>query len=142
MGWKGVRGAVDNHELCVNISPGWPVTNKLSLLVVDDDPSIRRLFTELVGSQPGIEVETTSNGSEGLKRVSEGGFHIAVVDLNMPVMGGMDFLEKVKNLDPLLDVVMLTGHGTIESADPIEKSIFSVASPSPASSSQPSLSFS
>jgi DNA-binding NtrC family response regulator len=92
------------------------VKGDIRLLVVDDDAAIRRTFVDLVGSRPGVSVETAADGQEGLERVRRVPLDVAIVDLNMPVLGGMEFLEKARRARPDLSVVVLTGHGSIETA--------------------------
>lgn len=86
------------------------------LLVVDDDAGIRRTLSDLLGKQSGIRLETAEDGKKGLERVRRGPFDIAIVDLNMPVMGGMEFLKAARRFRPELAVVVLTGNSSIESA--------------------------
>jgi len=88
----------------------------IHLLVIDDDAGIRRTFTDLIGSKPDIHLETASNGIEGLEQLRRSPFDVAVVDLNMPLMGGMEFLRKARQARPDLSVLVFTGNGSIETA--------------------------
>ena len=85
------------------------------ILLVDDDPQIR----DLLGSElerMGHSVTTRSSGFEMLSELREREFDVILLDINMPEMSGMDVLKSVKDLGSLSEVVILTGHGTIDRA--------------------------
>src|SRR5207248_6224608 len=63
-----------------------------------------------------VDVEEASQAEEALEILKTRFFDVAFVDLQMPGIGGMQFLEEVKRERPWLEVVMVTAHGTIESA--------------------------
>ncbi|HXX94263.1 MAG TPA: sigma-54 dependent transcriptional regulator [Planctomycetota bacterium] len=88
----------------------------LSLLIVDDDPAIRRIFSTLIAEREGVSVQEASQAEEALEILERRAFDIVFADLQMPGIGGMMFLELVKRERPSLEVVMVTAHGTIESA--------------------------
>ncbi|MBI3858197.1 MAG: sigma-54-dependent Fis family transcriptional regulator [Planctomycetes bacterium] len=88
----------------------------LSLLVVDDDVSIRRVWRELVGPREGVELREAGNADEALELLRTRAFDVAFLDLRMPGLGGLELLEQLKRERPTLEVVMVTAHGTIESA--------------------------
>src|SRR5436189_3801154 len=88
----------------------------LSLLVVDDDASIRRVFREIVAPREEIELHEAKNAEEALDLLRTRVFDVAFLDVRMPVLGGIELLEQLKRERPWLEVVMVTAHGTIESA--------------------------
>jgi DNA-binding NtrC family response regulator len=88
----------------------------LSLLVVDDDVSIRRVWRELVGPREGVDLSEAANAQEALELLRTQTFDVAFLDLRMPGLGGLELLEQLKKERPTLEVVMVTAHGTIESA--------------------------
>jgi DNA-binding NtrC family response regulator len=88
----------------------------LSLLVVDDDDSVRRIFREIVVPREGVDLHEASSAEEALEELRRRSFDVAFMDVRMPGLGGMELLEKVKRERPTLEVVMVTAHGTIESA--------------------------
>jgi DNA-binding NtrC family response regulator len=93
------------------------VTNPaLSLLVVDDDPSIRRVWRELVGPREGVDLSDAASAEQALEMLRTRTFDVAFLDLRMPGLGGLELLEQLKKERPTLEVVMVTAHGTIESA--------------------------
>ena len=89
----------------------------LSLLVVDDDASIRRVFTELIAAKEEVEVQEAKSAEAALEALRQRPFDVAFVDIRMPGgLGGMDLLERLKRDHLGVEVVMVTAHGSIESA--------------------------
>jgi two-component system response regulator HydG len=88
----------------------------LSLLVVDDDASIRRVFREIVAPREAVDLSEAKNAEEALELLRTRVFDVAFLDLRMPGLGGLELLEQLKRERPTLEVVMVTAHGTIESA--------------------------
>jgi len=84
------------------------------VLIVDDDPSIRGLLTQIV-QQSGYSVEGAEDGQAALERLVDGGYDAVFTDLMMPRMGGIDLVRKLKELDPNLPVIVITGFPTMES---------------------------
>jgi two-component system response regulator HydG len=89
---------------------------QLSLLVVDDDVSIRRVFRDIVGPREGVDLSEAGNAEEALELLRSRSFDVAFLDLRMPGLGGLELLEQLKRERPSLEIVMVTAHGTIESA--------------------------
>ena len=87
----------------------------IDLLIVDDDDEFRatvaRRFT-----RRGYRIAEAANGEAALAQAAQRQFHVAVVDLVMPGLSGLDLLAKLKLGSPDCEVVMLTGQGTIETA--------------------------
>lgn len=85
------------------------------ILVIDDEEivclSCQRILTE-----EGYEVHTRLSGPEGLKLLAEEPFDLAIVDLKMPGMDGMEVLQSIKRDYPQIPVIMITGYATVESA--------------------------
>lgn len=89
--------------------------NKGKILVVDDDAFFRTLASDIL-KNGGYSVKTASSGREALSLIENEGFDVVLTDLVMPDMDGMAVLEKTKQHDIFIDVIMVTGHGTIETA--------------------------
>ncbi len=85
------------------------------LLVVDDDDEIRKRSVQYFASQ-GYETSSAANGYEALELATERVFHVAILDMAMPGMSGIELLEKIRLSNAETEVVMLTGQGTIETA--------------------------
>lgn len=84
------------------------------IMVVDDEPIIVRLLSMSLRSD-GYETVTAQNGEEGLKVFEAESPDIVVTDIKMPVMDGLELLKKIKEIDPEKEVIIVTGHGDIDS---------------------------
>ncbi len=91
--------------------------NKLtpSILVVDNDDTFRKVLAKEL-SASGLDVETRSRGQDVEVALVESAYDVVVLDLKMPGMDGIATLERIKAVRPLTEVIMLTGHGSFESA--------------------------
>ncbi len=89
--------------------------NDFKILFVDDDKQILEII-ELYLKRHGYEITTSNNGFEALDLISKGSFSLVFTDLIMPEISGLDLLKSVKQINPDIDVIIVTGYGTIESA--------------------------
>ena len=87
----------------------------LRLLVADDEETFRRILIREL-TEMGFEVRGVAGGREVLRRLSEEDFEVVLLDVRMPDLNGLSVLKAVKEAHPLTEVVMLTGHGTIDDA--------------------------
>ncbi len=87
----------------------------LKILVIDDEKSIRNTLKEILGFE-GYQVEIAENGMVGLELVTSTDFDIILCDIKMPDMDGLEVLEKIIRIKPESTVVMISGHGTIDTA--------------------------
>jgi DNA-binding response OmpR family regulator len=85
------------------------------VLVVDDEKSIRRTLS-LAIEPMGFEVRTVDSGEEALAALNEQDFGLLLLDLRMPGVDGMEVLRRVRTLRPDIRVVIITAHGSIDSA--------------------------
>jgi len=85
------------------------------LLAIDDEPAILTIV-ERFGRQMGFEVETRTNPAAALAEFSKLDPDVAVVDLQMPELGGLDVLKAIRAANPECHVILLTGNPTIDSA--------------------------
>jgi DNA-binding NtrC family response regulator len=85
------------------------------VLVVDDEEMMRAMLGREL-PRMGFRVTTAGSGEEGLQRIQEHEFAVAVVDILMPGMDGLETLKRLQQESPGTEVVLLTGHGTIEGA--------------------------
>ncbi|HEX7896433.1 MAG TPA: sigma-54 dependent transcriptional regulator [Planctomycetota bacterium] len=92
------------------------MSRALSLLVVDDDASIRRIFRDILAPREDVEIQEAAGAEQALALLRSGTFDAAFVDVRMPGLGGMELLQRVKRERPSIEIVMVTAHGTIESA--------------------------
>src|SRR5712692_6769602 len=86
-----------------------------TILVVDDEKPQRDILSEIL-TTAGYDVTSAASGEAALKFVKERGFDLALTDLQMTGMTGLELLESLNELDSTMVVILLTGHGTIESA--------------------------
>jgi DNA-binding NtrC family response regulator len=89
--------------------------NKIKLLLVDDEVK----FLEAIAKRlelKNFDVTTASNGKEAVTSAEKGLFDVAVVDFQMPGMDGTQVLKTLKENHKYLEIIMLTGHATIDSA--------------------------
>lgn len=85
------------------------------LLVVDDEAAMRRTLRDLL-SLEGYEVHTAQDGQEALHILEEGEFDLMILDLRMPGLSGVEVLRRLSDMKVDVGVIVLTGHGSLESA--------------------------
>jgi len=90
--------------------------NTTVLLVDDEKPFVDAMVRRL--DKRGFEMRTAFDASQALAVIDamEDAVDVVILDVKMPGMDGIDALREIKNRDPLVEVIMLTGHGTVESA--------------------------
>jgi DNA-binding NtrC family response regulator len=88
---------------------------KSRILVVEDDARLREILKKILNGK-GFAVEAAANGSEAVERIKQEHFDIALTDLKMPGMGGMEVLRAVREVSPKTYVIIMTAFGTIDSA--------------------------
>lgn len=89
--------------------------DKKLALVVDDEKNIRLTFSETL-AQMGFDPRTAATGEEALSRLKETGFDLVLLDFRMSGMDGIEVLRRIREGHPKVRVIMITAHGTIESA--------------------------
>ena len=86
-----------------------------SVLVVDDDAAFRAvLASELERME--FDVRAAESGEEAVERVAASDPDVVLLDLRLPGMGGLDALKAIRERSPRTEVIMLTGHGTSDTA--------------------------
>lgn len=95
-----------------------------NILLVDDEKSIRKTLREILEYE-GYTVDEAQDGAEGLRMIQEGDYHIVLCDIKMPKMDGLEVLEKATQSNPDVPFIMISGHGTLETAvDAVKKGAF------------------
>src|SRR5471030_1150323 len=94
-------------------SPGTGVA-KVSVLVVDDEYGPRESVAFILSTD--FTVETAGSAAEALAKLRERTFEAILLDIRMPGMDGIRALEEIRKIDPLVSVIMLTGYGTLLTA--------------------------
>jgi len=88
---------------------------KTRLLLVDDEKEFIGMLSQRLEAR-GFEVTTALSGEQALERVGEQDVDVVILDVAMPGKDGMSTLKEIKALKPLISVIMLTGHATVETA--------------------------
>ncbi|MGA8043288.1 MAG: sigma-54 dependent transcriptional regulator [Terracidiphilus sp.] len=89
--------------------------NPSSILLVDDDAAFRHVMAREL-KRIGYEVATAASGEEAIQRVEASEPEVVLLDLRLPGMGGLDTLRAITANSPTTEVIMLTGHGSIDTA--------------------------
>ena len=86
-----------------------------SILIVDDDESTCRILTLIFGKQ-GYETETARTGREAIEKAQERFFNLALLDIKLPDMEGVELLGPLKEMHPDMVVIMVTAYASLETA--------------------------
>lgn len=86
-----------------------------NILIIDDEKAIRKTLSEIL-SYEGYKIEEAGDGEEGLRRFKEKSYDVVLCDIKMPKLDGIEFLDKAREANPDVPVIMISGHGTIETA--------------------------
>lgn len=88
---------------------------KMKMMLVDDEERFLQT-TEKLLTKKGFAVLTATSGAEALERLEKTTVHVVILDVKMPGMDGIETLRRIKAQYPLVEVIMLTGHASVESA--------------------------
>lgn len=86
-----------------------------TILIIDDEKSIRKTLSEIL-SYEGYKIDEASDGEEGLKKFKEKTYDLVICDIKMPKLDGIEFLEKAKEVNSDVPIIIISGHGNIETA--------------------------
>ena len=87
---------------------------KFSVLVVDDEMEFREVMVKWL-SKKGLEARSAESGRDGLAMIERQRIDVVLLDVKMPGMDGIETLRQIKQRKPLIEVVLLTGHASVES---------------------------
>lgn len=94
------------------------------VLITDDEGSIRRTLREILQFEK-YEVEEATDGLECLAKLKQTVYDVILLDIKMPKMDGMETLERIQEVAPDMPVIMISGHGTIDTAvEAVKKGAF------------------
>ena len=87
---------------------------EIQMLLVDDEDDFRTTLANRLRLRK-IDVTDAASGDEAIELVKQKSFDVAVIDVKMPGIDGIETLKQVKKIQPDMEIVMLTGHASIES---------------------------
>ena len=102
-----------------------------NILIIDDEKAIRKTLSEILSFE-GYRIEEAADGEEGLKKFGEKSYDVVLCDIKMPKLDGIEFLEKAKEINPDIPIIMISGHGNIDTAvEAVKKGAFDYISKPP-----------
>jgi two-component system nitrogen regulation response regulator NtrX len=101
------------------------------ILIIDDEKAIRKTLTEILMFE-GYKIDEAPDGEEGLKKFREKTFDLVLCDIKMPKLDGLEFLLRAGSINPDVPIIMISGHGNIETAvEAVKKGAFDFISKPP-----------
>ncbi|MCF6156494.1 MAG: sigma-54-dependent Fis family transcriptional regulator [Candidatus Brocadia sp.] len=91
------------------------MSKRPNILFTDDEDTFRNIMAKEL-TRMGYNVTCCANGPETLRNMQERDFDVVILDMNMPMMNGIEILKKVKEMESTTEVIVLTGQGSIENA--------------------------
>jgi two-component system cell cycle response regulator len=88
---------------------------KIKILIVDDDPNLRKTLADILRVK-GYEPSVAAGGAAAVAAAKHEKFSLALIDLNLPDMSGLDVMAHIKAISPLTEAIILTGHASLDSA--------------------------
>ena len=102
-----------------------------NILLIDDERAIRKTLSDILTFE-GYKIKEAADGEEGLKMFQEKTFDVVLCDIKMPRLDGIEFLDKATAINPDVPIIMVSGHGNIETAvDAVKKGAFDYISKPP-----------
>jgi two-component system, NtrC family, nitrogen regulation response regulator NtrX len=87
------------------------------ILIIEDEAAIRRVLKKILSEESNsYEVEEAEDGLEGVEKVKDDDYDLVLCDIKMPKMDGIEVLEAIKKIKPEVPVVMISGHGDLDTA--------------------------
>ncbi len=87
------------------------------ILIIEDEASIRRVLTKILTEENDTyQVEEAEDGSIGYEKIAQNDYDLVLCDIKMPKMDGVELLQAVKKIKPEIPIVMISGHGDMETA--------------------------
>src|SRR5512147_608707 len=101
------------------------------ILIIDDEKAIRKTLTEILSFE-GYKIDEAPDGEEGLKKFKEKNYDLVLCDIKMPKLDGIEFLQKAGEINADVPIIMISGHGNIETAvEAVKKGAFDFISKPP-----------
>ena len=101
------------------------------ILIIDDEKAIRKTLGEILSFE-GYKIDEAADGEEGLKKFREKNYDLVLCDIKMPKLDGIEFLQKAGEINPDIPIIIISGHGNIETAvEAVKKGAFDYISKPP-----------
>src|SRR5687768_9442534 len=102
-----------------------------SILIIDDEKAIRKTLSEIL-SYEGYKIDEAADGEEDMKKFSATKYDVFLCDIKMPKVDGIEFLEKARLVNSDVPIIVISGHGNIETAvEAVKKGAFDYISKPP-----------
>lgn len=102
-----------------------------TILIIDDERAIRKTLGEILSFE-GYKIDEAADGEEGLKKFQATAYDVVLCDIKMPKIDGIEFLAKAVEFNPDVPIIMISGHGNIETAvEAVKKGAFDYISKPP-----------
>ena len=85
------------------------------LMVIDDEKGIQEILVEVLSSK-GYEVDVASSGSEGLEKISNEFYNVAIIDIRLQDMTGIEVMEKIDEISPDTEIIIMTAYASVDTA--------------------------
>ena len=87
------------------------------ILVIEDEAAIRRVLTKILSEESDTyQVDEAEDGLQGIEKIKNEDYDLVLCDIKMPKMDGVEVLEAAKKIKPETPMVMISGHGDLETA--------------------------
>ena len=104
-----------NPKLATRNSKSKKLMSKI--LIIEDEASIRRVLTKILSEEnENYQVDDAEDGAQGFEKIKNTDYDLVLCDIKMPKMDGEELLEAVKKIKPEIPIVMISGHGDMETA--------------------------
>jgi DNA-binding NtrC family response regulator len=103
-----------SSELLYYLNNKEHIMREFNVLVVDDEDEFRDIITKSLEKR-GLRVEGAENGLKALEILEHSRIDVVLLDIKMPGIDGIETLRRIRNLKPLVEVILLTGHASVDS---------------------------
>lgn len=87
------------------------------ILIIEDEAAIRRVLSKIISEEnDSYQVEEAEDGLIGIEKIMKEDYDLILCDIKMPKMDGVEVLEKIKKIKPEIPVIMISGHGDLDTA--------------------------
>ena len=114
---KGISRDKDLNFVPLNLCTSEPQKRMSKILIIEDEAAIRRVLVKILSEEnDSYQVDEAEDGVVGLEKIKNNDYDLVLCDIKMPKMDGVEVLEEVKKIKPEIPMVMISGHGDMETA--------------------------